>query len=197
MPPDALSRFESSMVMDYMKWHDGEGYDLSAIDEMDDRQRQKAEQMILRKGVSDWRDLEALDRIGSPTALAAIVRARGSSDTELRLAAQGYGPTPVETTKEAAIVAALRAAEPFSGLTQALNAAADSPTPAVITTLIECVRDKPGTVAYNAAAILYFIKGKIKSLYGTENRDFFLRFSAGDSEDRRAAFKRLCEEIGT
>lgn len=193
---DALSRFESSMVMDYEKWHDGIGYDLAAIDAMDSDQRDLAEQMILKKGVTDWRDLEALARIGGPRAIEAIIKARSSRDSELRLAAQGFGPAPVEAAKEEAVIAALQSAEPFAGLSQALEAAAECPTPKVIATLVECVRDKPGTVAYNAAATLYYMKGKIKSLYGMEKREFFLRFSAPDSEDRRDAFRQLCEEIG-
>jgi hypothetical protein len=30
-PNSALSRFEKSMVIDYVKWHDGDGYDMEAL----------------------------------------------------------------------------------------------------------------------------------------------------------------------
>ncbi len=193
---DWVDRFRQSMGIDYMKWHDGIGYDLEAIDEMNDKDRRAAERLIVAKGVTDWRDLEALERIGTPSALSHIFEARDSDNAELRLRAHGYGPPADSPEREEAIVRLLGVADVYGGLSHALDEALEYPTPKVVGTLVLVVRDRPGAPAYNAAATLYCIHGKIDSPYSFENRPFLLQFSEQDSPARQAAFDQMVHELG-
>lgn len=59
MSAEAVKRFTDSMVMDFDKWHDGEGFDLSAIDDMTPDERRDVA-MILRSRDQTWRETEAL-----------------------------------------------------------------------------------------------------------------------------------------
>lgn len=195
MADDLVKSFFDSMVMDFDKWKDGIGYDVELISRMNDEQRQEVERQILSKGVDDWRDLEALDWLGTPIAHAAIEQARNSGNQELRLAAQRYGPAPSGDDRDAAIVKSLQEADAFEGLSQVLDEAAEHPTPVVVQALLRCARDRDGASAYGAASVLYFIKGKIESHEGFENREFFLRFTE-PGDDKDAAFTQLCDELG-
>ena len=182
---ELVDRFVASMVMDFDKWHDGIGYDVELIDEMSADERKAVEQKLISK-LDDWRDLEALDRLGTPAAHAAIEKARQSSNAELRLKAQDYGPDPHPDLREAAIIAGLSNEDLSDGLSEALDQAADHPTPNVIAALLKCARDTGGPGAYDAAAVLYQINGKIESHFGFENREFFLRFVDVGTDDHQA-----------
>lgn len=59
MSAEAVKKFEDSMIMDFDMWHDGEGYDLSAIDDMTAEERKQVAQ-LLKGREQTWRELEAL-----------------------------------------------------------------------------------------------------------------------------------------
>ncbi len=59
MSAEAVKRFQNSMDMDFDKWHDGEGFDLSCIDDMTAAERREVAAM-LRSREQTWRELEAL-----------------------------------------------------------------------------------------------------------------------------------------
>lgn len=59
MSAEAVKKFEDSMIMDFDMWHDGEGYDLSAIDDMTAEERKQVAS-ILKAREQTWRELEAL-----------------------------------------------------------------------------------------------------------------------------------------
>ena len=63
------------MVIDYEKWHDGVGYDLDAIREASQDERQAIEILLFNRGTRDWRDVEAL-------AALDTARARGPPPSE-------------------------------------------------------------------------------------------------------------------
>src|SRR5262249_15998968 len=97
------------MNITYEKWHDGVGYDLDAIREATPTERAKIESIMLAHGVKDWRDLEALDALSTPKAIAAIRATIKSTDPELRLRATrilAHEPDG-EATRDAAIVHAI------------------------------------------------------------------------------------------
>ncbi len=193
---DPLKRFLQSMVLDFEKWHDGIGYDVSAIAEMTTAQRREVEQTLLTRGVEGWRDLEALDHLDTPAARAAILRARESGDAVLRLAAQNYGPAANASEREAAILEGLETDDLSDGLSKALDQASDYPTPKVIAALFRCARDRPGVAGYQAVAVLFFLHGKIDSVHDMSERPFFLRFAEPASADRRESFSQLCQRLG-
>ncbi|HEY4328985.1 MAG TPA: hypothetical protein VGN88_04555, partial [Phycisphaerae bacterium] len=70
--PPALSpaaeRFIASMPMDYEKWHDGTGYDLTALAEITGDERARIADIIIQHKPRDWRDIEALAQMDLPQA---------------------------------------------------------------------------------------------------------------------------------
>jgi len=192
---DLVQRFRASMAIDSFRGRDGEGYDLGALEGMSPVQLAEVERLVLDRGVSDWRDLEVLDRLGTPTARAAILMARRSEDRELRLAAQEYGPQPVTKIRESAILEGLRG-EPFESLFQALEMAVDHPTGRVIAALFRCARDRGGPGGYGAAAALFTIHRKIGSPDDGTYRPLFLRIADMDPKVRHAAFREVCRILG-
>jgi hypothetical protein len=188
---DAKARFEASMIIDYEKWHDGIGYDLDAFDAMSKEERTGVAASVAAN-VRDWRDLELLDHIGTEAAMAAIVRARTSGDSDLRLAAHRYGPSD-ESSQEASILAGL---DPPNVLSKAIDQAADHPSPRIEAALLRIVREYAGTEAYSAAATLCFLHGTLDSPDSWDRRAFFLKFVEPDSEERQEAYAQLCREVG-
>jgi hypothetical protein len=190
---DPVALFEASMVMDVEKWRDGLGYDVHLISDMNEVERLRVENLILGRGVSDWRDLEALDALATPRALEAIRTAQSSGNAELRLWAARYGPP--STDLSATVVAALQAAEPFGGLSNALSMAVANPSDDVKQTLLRMANERTGAAAYGAAAALYEINGLIEDHNGFERRDFFLRLTE-PGPDKDAALLEMREELG-
>src|SRR5262249_46830232 len=56
---DAASRFLSSMVMTFDMWHDGIGYDLDALAEVQPSSLAAIETALINHKPRDWRDIEA------------------------------------------------------------------------------------------------------------------------------------------
>ena len=185
---DPVERFRASMQI-------SAGYDLAALDGITPAQLAEVERLILDRGVSDWRDLEVLNRLDTPAARVAILLARKSEDRELRIAAQEYGPRPATKVREEAVLEGLRG-EPFESLFQALDMAVNHPTRRVVTALFRCARDRGGPGGYGAAAALFAIHGKIASPDDWTYRPLFLRIADMDPKVRRAAFKEACGILG-
>ena len=64
-----LDLFKGGMVIDYEKWHDGVGYDLSVIEQMSPAERSMLTAKLRDKLKShpDWRDVEALHTLNGTT----------------------------------------------------------------------------------------------------------------------------------
>lgn len=192
MSSDAYRRFAESKVMDYEKWHDGTGYDLDALGEMTEEEREGVISDLISH-LQDWRDLEALHYVGTPGAHAAIEKARRSPDAKLRVAALKYGPPASGSEVELTL---LKALDPVAATTDAIEQAAECKTPAVIEALLRCVRECTGPEAYGAVASLLVMHGKLDSVYSWDRRDFILRFVDPPSPDRSDAYAELCAELG-
>lgn len=196
---DPVQRFRAGMEIDYEKWHDGVGYDLDALEGMTPEQLRQVERILLDRGVSDWRDLEALDRLKTPAAIAAIaaiLEARTSPDEELRLAAHDYGPKPLRKSREDAILQGLESEDLYKGLSKALDLAFEHPTPRVREALFRHVRDRRGSACHGSAAVLYALHGKMESPDDWDYRPLFLRLAGDDDTERRAAFREFCATLG-
>jgi hypothetical protein len=191
MSSEALDRFARSMTIGYDEWHDGIGYDLLALDEMTEPEKRLAAGLLIPRAAQDWRDLEALDRLATAEAIAAIVRVRQHRDPQIRLRAHEYGPEPTEAEWETAIVASLDSAELYGGLTQALDCAVSHPSEAVEEKLWDKVRDPESGVAYHCAAALCCIHGVIDSMVDDSRRKLFLRIGQPESGDRTQAIQEL------
>jgi hypothetical protein len=196
-PHSALGRFEKSMVMDYVKWHDGDGYDLEAIRDATPAERDAIEAILLSRGTRDWRDVEALAALDTLQANEALKAAKGDPDPQIRLAVVRHAPQLVsETERTASLVRALKTANLGSGLTQALDEAADFHPKEVVETLLRGALHRHGEAAVQFAALLLFVHGKADSPFDWDQRPFFLRFNTDDPKARGAVFVELCGIIG-
>jgi len=104
-----IEKFERSMVIDYEKWHDGIGYDLDVLRQMSEAEKKLIESLLIRRGLRDWRDVEALAEINSPTAHTALKAAINHSSVEIRNAVTRHAPELIAP----ATVAEPRAAAQF------------------------------------------------------------------------------------
>ena len=68
------------MNIGYVEWHDGIGYDLEALVQLSPDERIAAEDILVARCDRDWRDIEALDCLGSERALAAMASVLNSKD---------------------------------------------------------------------------------------------------------------------
>lgn len=194
---DAVRRFRESMVIDYEKWHDGVGYDLDALRAATPAERKEIESLLVARGASDWRDVEALAALGTPAAREALEYAMDHGNAEIRLAVMRHAPDVAEDDgSTAALVSALRTANLFGGLSQALDAVEEFHPPAVIDALFRGALDRDGEAAVHFAAMLTFLHGKADEAFDWEQRPFFLRFHTEDRSEREAAFRELCDRIG-
>ncbi len=196
-PASALARFKASMVIDYEKWHDGIGYDLSILKEATPDELKAIEAILIQRHSSDWRDVEALAAIDSKEAKAALKTALRTGNAEVRMAVHSHAPELMtERQRIDSLVQALEQAEIYGGLTQALLEVEDFHPPEVIQTLLRGLMDRDGGTACHFAGMLYFLHGKAKSAFDWDHRPFFLRFNTPDMEEREKAVRELCETIG-
>jgi len=196
-PSAARVRFQNSTVIDYEKWHDGIGYDLDALREMSVAERKTTEEMLLARGVRDWRDVEALAWLGTPAAVGALRTAASHSDPTIRIAITRYAPEIIsESSRIDILVEQLNSATFFAGLGQALDQIATCHPPAVIEALFRGVLNRPGDIAVHFAAMLFFVHGRTTEPFAMDHRGFFLRFNTEIRAERVDAFLELCAKIG-
>ena len=79
----------ASTHIGYDEWHDGIGYDLDALGQLEGGERDEVQRWLLARANEDWRDLEALDALGSSAAKGAV---RETLRTGSRRATPGGGP---------------------------------------------------------------------------------------------------------
>lgn len=159
------------MTIDHEKWHDGIGYDLSAIDKMTADELESVLKLLLERQSPTWRDLEALNRINSPAARQAINDALKHPLVEVRVAAARY--VRGADVRRAALIDALERCDIYGGLTQTLDQVEHYHPPAIIDALLRLILIREGLVAIHFAAMLFFIFGKAKSSFDWEHRPFF------------------------
>lgn len=191
-----VTRFVESMRIDYDKWKEGEGYDLTQIAAANEDERERIETRLLGSGINGWRDVQALAALDTPRARTALKTALKEGNNEVRLAVTQYAPHLVsDRTRTKTLVKALISAEFYGGLTQALMEVETYHPPEVIDALLHgALRKDEGGVHF--AAMLMFLHGKAESSFDWNQRPFFLRFRNDDPADRRAAFVELCARIG-
>ena len=194
----ALDRFGQSMVIDYARWHDGIGYDLDVIRQATPQELSEIEDLLIRRPISDWRDVEALAAIDSPRSRAALVQALRHPDIQIRTAVADYAPQLVsEDQHTALLIAAVERAEFYGGLTRALDQIESFHPRPVIDALFRGLLKRNGETAVHFAAMLMFLHGKASSSFDWNQRPFFLEFNTEDPAERRRQFLELCRRIDT
>ncbi|MFT3760425.1 hypothetical protein [Thauera sp.] len=197
--PDALlrKRFLDSLDIDHEKWREGTGYDLEALAALPAKAQDSMVQVLLDRGVRDWRDVDALAQVASPSALAALRRVLQDGLVQVRMRIVRRCPQLADAaTRTASLLHALDEAEPMQGLSEALDeATAWHPAP-VMHALWQGLRERDAQVAPRFAALLLHIHGLARQRLALEHRPFVLRFATDDPAARAAAIAELCERLG-
>lgn len=199
MTSNAFEKFRKSMSIGYMQWHEGIGYDLVALAALTAEELRAAEDLLVARHGADWRDLEALDQIGSPRALQELEKALRSKSVDIRIeAARRLAARSLVTdaTIEATIVGALTTTTILDGMVKTLTFAAEHPTPSVLRTLLRCSVHGNDDIRAHAAALVHFLYGGSSSSFDMNFRPFYLRFASKDLAERQDAYRELCAKIG-
>ena len=191
MPSEAFAKFVASLELDYDRWHDGDGYDLDALAEIDTSERGDAVHLLAQREAT-WREIEALETIDIPPAFMAIKRALRDSDSiDTRLAAAeslanlGKLDEPLDT------VLAREIRNLDADCTRALLMAEQHPTDAVKQALLEASHKRTDS-AMHCAGVLCYLTGAGKEPFDWGLRPLFLRLGPEEPEDdREAAFQEL------
>lgn len=190
-------KFLESMVITYDKWREGEGYDLEKLRRLTGKDLEAVEAILIDHSPRDWRDVEALAQIKSDRAKQVVEQSLNSRDQYIRQEAMKYADKKLKKTdRQRLLIHSLEHDEIYTGLSQAIDEAAEFHPPKVIDTLFRCTLDRDGASACHLAALLYFLHGKAKSRFDWDHRPFFLRFNTSDRAERKAAFLELCEKVG-
>ena len=194
----ALQRFRDSMSLDYGRWKDGDPYDLGALDEMSEAERAEIERDMCAKRILDWRDVEALQRLGSASAHARIMRAANEQADDGGAAALRLVASEWTDDAEARFIAQLNAARLMeTSLDTLFGIAVDHPTSAVRQALFRLATEGNESVRYAFGAFLLFLAGKADDWYGLDEtyRPHLLDLTGETRAAREAAASWLATMI--
>jgi hypothetical protein len=194
-----IERFVASTRESHETWHDGLGYDLDALREMNEEERRQVEDLLLSRSGYDWRGIEALGCLGTARSLERIQWALQSKDCTTRTTAaralwarQLLSPEQVERI----ILEALDVTTVLNGMTHVLSLAQQHPTPAVRRKLLAKALSGNDDLRVHAAALAHHLAGKTREPFDFDHRPLYLRFGARDRAERERAFRDLCASIG-
>ncbi|NRF68928.1 hypothetical protein HLB44_18195 [Aquincola sp. S2] len=191
-----VARFRISMALDYDAWHDGTGYDLEAIDAASPAEREAMMQLLIDRGLDDWRDIEAVTRIGGEKADQLLKRLQRQGSARQRLHVLRHAPQQVDDQQRTeALVQALTEGESFGSLSACLDEVEAWHPPPVIEALWRAIERPDDTLAINGAAMLAFLHGLADEPFDWSQRPFFLRFGSDDADERAAARAELRQRI--
>jgi hypothetical protein len=198
-PSPAYQTFVASMQMGYEKWHDGVGYDLVALRNVTDAERDTLVRVLGQHLLSnpDWRDVEALGAIATAEARQTLRGAAETVDPRTRMYLEEQLMKAGEPANlEDAIINALRETTIGTGFSQALDMAEWNPGPRIQNTLLDLAVNGDDKKRIHCAALALYLGGKADSAFDWSHRPFFLRFSDPDRSEQIEAYKELCRRLG-
>jgi len=185
--------------MNVEKWRDGIGFDLAALKNVTDAERELLVQMLVEKleTEGDWREIEALAAIGTPRALEAIRKAaeQGSHETRLHAVRQ-LEELGEDANLEGTIIEGLRHTGLFGGLSQALDMTEDHPSPRIREALLDLALNGNEEQRIHCAALALYLGGKAEEAFDWNHRPFFLQFGDEDRGVQIEAYRELCRRLG-
>ena len=196
---EAARRFEASMVIGYEQWHDGIGYDLEALAQMTEAERQAVGKVLtarVRSREAEWRDTEALAALGGAEAKAALRRTMETGDLETQLhAARELDAMGEKVDIEKIIAKVLKRGGFGQGVSMALMLVPEYDSPYMHKVLLECAQEGDRTVRVHAAAMCLYLAGLAKEPFEWAQRPFFLQFGVEDIAVRQKAYAELCQRL--
>jgi hypothetical protein len=192
----AMERFLQSMNIGYMEWHDGIGYDLDTLKEMNLKELNQVESLILSRKAQDWRDVKALAALNTPFTIQALKDSLASNNFDVRLFAVKFlKEMDIEDHIEEIVVNTLPLTKIGDGLTFALSLAEKFPTQRIRQTVLSCALNGNDDIRIHCAAMALFLYGKSKSNFDSSFKIVF-EFRNPDRAQRLAPFIELCKLIG-
>lgn len=197
---ETYQQFLDSMKIGFEQWHDGTGYDLDALGQLEAEEKASIEKLLienlLREG--DWRDVNALVALGTPSAWKAVDQARFHIKTKVRdyaLSVIISNMDSKEATKE--YIAELEQQVIESVKNGNYEMAEKMPSLPVKKALLYSVLEhSDDVVRVNAAAFLMYLCGQASEPFDWDQRPFFLRFNERNPWERKKIWEELRERTG-
>jgi len=191
-----LQRFEASMKIGFEEWHDGIGYDITAIRIASQAELDAIEQILINHSPRDWRDIEALAEINTKRARETIKEAIKDPNPVVRVAVTRFAPDLItDNERSQSITDALQNIEIFSGFSNVLDEVERYHSEEVKESLIKGLLNRKGDVAVLFAAMLFYLFGETKEPFDWKQRPFFLRFNTENRKERVEVFRELCQKL--
>lgn len=188
------------MMIDYDAWREGTPYDIAALSEMTDEERDALTEELCEKSSLDWRDVEALRALATPKALKRVgVAAQkqtdgGGIEAFFDEVAQGWTPEI-----EARFIEKLERVQSMTGALDRLYEIAQAhPTPAVMEQLMRNARiHSDPTVRYSMGGFLLELSGHVDTRYTFDAniRPHLLNLNSADYAEYKAAVAWLSEKV--
>jgi hypothetical protein len=200
-PTAAYVRFKQSMVLDYDKWKDGAPYDIPALSQVTEEERDLLTDEICERSSLDWRDVEALRALATPKATKRVGKAAEKQTDGAGIEAfmddiESQGWTDEIETR---FIEKLERAASMTGALDRLYEIAEAhPTDAVRKQLLRNARiSSDETVRYSMGAFLLYLAGHVDSHYvfDTDHRPHLLNLNSDDYKIYKAAVAWLEDKI--
>ncbi len=185
------------MKIDYYKWHDGIGYDLDALRQLPPDELISVENRLIKRNNKDWRDVEALDVIGSERAINAIKKGLNSFNDEVKIeSARKLQARSIlnDAEMESLIVSMLQTTNDGISIsfTKIMDLAQEYPTTAVKQQLLWNTLHGHEDIRVQSAALVYFLCGLSSSKWDHNYQSSYFQFKTNDLSQRMLAFSVLC-----
>lgn len=199
-PSPSYQRFKRSMMIDYDAWRDGTPYDVAALADVTEAERDLLTEDLSEKGTLDWRDVEALRALATPKALKRLGKAAetqtdgGGIDAFMDEVAQGW-TSNIETR----FIDKLERVQSMTGALDRLYDIAEAhPTPAVIAQLLRNARiHSDPVVRYSMGAFLVELTGHADTRHTMNEaiRTHLLDLNSADYKTYKAAVAWLEQKV--
>jgi hypothetical protein len=199
MTSKACQLFLDSMLMNFERWHDGIGYDLEALAQLDPLERSSMEKLLIQHLTDrgDWRDVQALAALNTPAAREAVDKARFHKKPKVRHYALRIMISTLDAQKIPSVLKAELEEQVIQAVMQGAYEMAESmPTRRVKQALLDSVLVVDRQIRVSAAAFLLYICGQTSEPFDWDQRPFFLRFGKESGEELRLAWEELRRRAG-
>lgn len=199
MNSKAYQLFLDSMILDFDRWHDGTGYNLEALDQLEPGEKSSIEKLLIENlaDKGDWRDVQALAALNTPAAGEAVDKARFHKKTKVRNYALRIFINNLKSGKTSKELDAELEEQVIQAVMQGDYEMAESlPTMRVKRALLDSVLEVDREIRVSAAAFLLYICGQTSEPFDWDQRPFFLRFGKESGGELKQAWQELRKRAG-
>jgi HEAT repeat protein len=193
MPSPAYTRFIESMRPSFDRWHDGEGYDLDALNQLTPVEHRDALRLLQERAHTDVHAINALAHLGTEAALNTLRAALSTGPWPTRLAAARRLHERRENIDLPALLtqAIPPALNDTSLASQLIDIIGEFRPPRLVKPLLEAIPLACGQNAVHFAALILYLRGVTEQPFDWDLRPFLLRFNTTDPAQRAAALTEL------